>query len=247
MKRILLPSVPSTNDYALDLLRAERPEEGTVVQTLSQTRGRGQRGARWESEPGRNLTVSVILYPAFLDPLRQFALSKAVALAVADCVASLTGLRPSIKWPNDILLAGRKVAGLLIENRLLAGRMDASVVGIGLNVNQVSFQPHLQAAGSLLSVTGHEVDLERALATLHAALMHRYGELQSGSAATDQDYRSLLYGLGQEHGFVAGERHFRGAIEGVDEEGRLLVRESGAGLRAYRAKEIGFDIAASLT
>ena len=247
MKRILLPVIPSTNDYALELLRSERPEEGTVVQAQSQTRGRGQRGARWVAEPGRNLTVSVILYPTFLDPQRQFGLSKAMALAVADCVASLTGLPPSIKWPNDLILAGRKVAGLLIENRLLAGRVDASVVGIGLNVNQVSFPPNLSDAGSLLSVTGRELDLEHALATLHAAAIERYGELRAGSAATDEDYLSLLYGRGQEHGFAAGDRSFRGAIEGVDQEGRLLVRESGGALRAYRAKEIVFDNPAGLT
>jgi BirA family biotin operon repressor/biotin-[acetyl-CoA-carboxylase] ligase len=247
MKRILLPSVPSTNDYALELLRTGRPEEGTVVQAQSQTRGRGQRGARWEAEPGRNITVSVILYPAFLDPHRQFGLSKAMALAVADCVASLTGLQPSIKWPNDILLAGRKVAGLLIENRLLAGRVDACVVGIGLNVNQASFPPHLQGAGSLLGITGREADLELALATLHAAVLERYGELRAGSAATDDAYLGRLHGRGQERGFVAGERRFRGAIEGVDLAGRLMVQDSGGTLHAYGAKEIRFDSDAPVT
>jgi BirA family biotin operon repressor/biotin-[acetyl-CoA-carboxylase] ligase len=247
MKRILLPVVPSTNDYALELLHSERPEEGTVIQAQSQTQGRGQRGARWEAEPGRNLTVSVILYPTFLDPQRQFELSKAMALAVAGCVASLTGLRPSIKWPNDILLAGRKVAGLLIENRLLAARMDASVVGIGLNVNQAFFPPHLEGAGSLLGVTGHELDLEQALARLHAAVLERYGELRADSTATDKDYLSLLHGRGQERGFAAGDRSFRGAIEGVDQEGRLLVREAGGTLHAYGAKEIAFDNPADLT
>jgi BirA family transcriptional regulator, biotin operon repressor / biotin---[acetyl-CoA-carboxylase] ligase len=246
VKRILLPSCESTNDYALALLRQERPEEGTLVHTPRQTRGRGQRGSVWEGEPGRNITASVILYPVFLDPRRQFDLSMAMSVAVADCVAAVTGLAPGIKWPNDVLLAGRKVAGLLIESRLGSGRIAASVVGIGLNVNQASFPPHLARAGSLFGVTGREHDIEEVLQLLHARVLERYGALRSGSAAIHSDYRSLLRGLGQEGAFVVGRRSFRGSIEGVDEEGRLLVRELGGRLRAYGPKEIAPEDSAAV-
>jgi BirA family biotin operon repressor/biotin-[acetyl-CoA-carboxylase] ligase len=245
--RILLPEVSSTNDYALELVRTDPPEEGTVVQALRQTRGRGQLGAPWVSEPGRNLTVSVVLYPTFLDPRRQFALSQAMALAVADCTGELTGLDPRIKWPNDVLLNDRKVAGLLIESRLAAGRIQASVVGIGLNVNQDAFPPRLELAASLKGVTGREHDLEEAVELLHRRVLSRYGELRAGSPATERDYLSRLYGLGELLGFLAEGRSFRGSIEGLDQEGRLLVRETSGVAHAFRLKEVAFDKPGGLT
>jgi BirA family transcriptional regulator, biotin operon repressor / biotin---[acetyl-CoA-carboxylase] ligase len=236
--RILLDATPSTNDYALDLLRGEHPAEGTVIQTLRQTRGRGQRDAVWESEPGSNLTVSVILYPVFLELRRQFDLAKAAALGVADCVSALSGTEPAVKWPNDVLLGGRKVAGILIENRIAAGRIDASVVGIGLNVNQTSFAQALGAAGSLRAATGRTIDLEAALEALHGALLARYYELRDTPERTARDYLLRIHGLGEELGFVAAGRAFRGTIRGVDEEGRLLVNEAGGETHAFRVRDV---------
>jgi BirA family biotin operon repressor/biotin-[acetyl-CoA-carboxylase] ligase len=238
VKRILLSSVPSTNDYALELLRTEKPEEGTVVQAVHQTRGRGQMGASWEAEPGRGLTVSMILYPDFLDPADQFPLCQAMALGVADCVAELCRAEPRLKWPNDVLLEGRKVAGILVESRIAAGRLAASVVGIGLNVNQSSFPAGVEGATSLACVTGSEQDLERVLEGLHASLLSRYHELRGDAAATRRAYLARLDGLNEERRFLASGRAFRGAIRGVDEEGRLLVEEVGGTQHAFRLREV---------
>lgn len=126
--------------------RATTPERS--LSPNGQSRGRGQRGNSWSSSAGANLTFSVVLCPGFLETAQQFYLSKAVSLAVCDTVESF-GVRPQVKWPNDIYIDGRKVAGILIENDLAGNFLSRSVVGIGINVNQTEFDPALPNPTSL--------------------------------------------------------------------------------------------------
>ena len=115
---ISLASVDSTNSFAKDLLTKEHPPEGTIISATTQLKGRGQAGNTWAAEGGKNLTVSYILYPNFLEAAQQFYLNMAISLAVKDCCEEQTGGEFSIKWPNDIYYGDRKVAGILIENQL---------------------------------------------------------------------------------------------------------------------------------
>ena len=122
---IQLEKVPSTNDYALKLLSKSTPEEGTIISTNSQTMGKGLAGNGWESQAGKNLTISIILKPSFLNPSKQFYISKIIALAVHEFLSGqLKNVR--IKWPNDIYVNNDKIAGILIENSVIGNNFEYS-------------------------------------------------------------------------------------------------------------------------
>lgn len=177
-------------------MRSQRPPEFSVVLADHQTAGRGQQSNGWTSEAGKNLTCSFILYPRHSKPEQAFLLNMALALAVTDSVVALTsgysGLAPSIKWPNDILCADQKVAGILVENIWQGQRWDVAVVGIGLNLNQQHFSG-LGAAASLGSLTQGTFDVMNALAVLQHAVKARYRQWETASEAVYQDYQALLW------------------------------------------------------
>jgi BirA family biotin operon repressor/biotin-[acetyl-CoA-carboxylase] ligase len=220
--------LPSTNDWALELLAKSKPPEGTVVRADKQSAGRGQHGSRWESEAGKNLTISVILYPAWLEAQAQFYLSMAVALALRDLALLLMGGLggASVKWPNDLYLSDRKAAGILIQNTLSGQHLQASVVGIGLNVNQMEFDSSLPNPTSLALFFGKKIDLGELAERLFMCLEQRYLQLKSGQrAAIKAEYEQSLFRLGEPSKFVrtADGSEFTGIIRGVTEAGRLRL------------------------
>ena len=135
-KIVYLPNCHSTNDSALSILGSNDVFEGTTIITSRQTSGKGQKGNRWQSEPGKNLTFSIILKPGFLDVKQQFKLNFAVSLGIFDFLSSFFKSHVKIKWPNDIYYKDSKIAGILIENSIRSMKMQHSIVGVGLNVNQ---------------------------------------------------------------------------------------------------------------
>jgi BirA family biotin operon repressor/biotin-[acetyl-CoA-carboxylase] ligase len=160
---VRLGQVPSTQTVAFDL--AERgAADRTVVLADHQTAGRGRQGRRWEDEPGASLLASVLLYPR-LEPSRLPTLSYAVAIAVADALARVASLAPRLKWPNDVLVGGLKIAGILLESRLAPA--PTVVVGIGVNLAQRRFGPALAGrATSVVLSAGHAVERETLLAAI---------------------------------------------------------------------------------
>ena len=190
---IKLDAVGSTNDYASELLsrglKREKVFEGTVVYALSQRAGKGQRGKKWESEPFKNLTFSIVFYPSFLSAQEQFMLSKAVSLGICDYVSSVINKEAKIKWPNDIKVGNEKIAGILIENSIRNNEIMHSIVGIGLNVNQTGFGKNIPNPTSLKLITGKNIDLEVCLGDLCSYLEARYLQLKSGkSKKINEDY-----------------------------------------------------------
>lgn len=223
--------LPSTNDYARELIAKSKPSEGMVVRAASQSAGRGQFGSKWVAEPGANLTLSVILYPTNVPVQAQFRLSEAIALAVWDTVDKvlsaggehLPGI--SIKWPNDIYIGSRKAAGILIQNTLNGQYLQSSVAGIGLNVNQTDFPPEAPNATSLCLMAGQPFDLEAVAGILFEQIERRYLQLKAGRfAALRDEYCAHLLGLGEvkQFGRPDGSR-FTGIIRGVAENGRLVI------------------------
>src|SRR5690606_39100590 len=177
-KLVFVPECHSTNDEAQRLLQQKGSADGLVVITANQTAGRGQRGSVWISEPGKNLTFSIGLKPHFLNPKMQFYLSMAVSLGLLDSLAHLLPqAEVKIKWPNDVMLNGKKTCGILIENQLIGQLLGRSVVGIGLNVNQRS-QP-VASATSLAVEAGHEFDLNEVLSLLLEKLEARYLQMKA--------------------------------------------------------------------
>lgn len=244
--------VDSTNTQlaaAKDRLPAD-----TVYAALWQSAGKGQRGNRWESRIGENLTFSILWKPASLPASAQFSLSEAAALGVADYLAG-EGLDTFIKWPNDIIAGGRKICGMLLEHSLSADKLADSVVGIGLNVNQRSFGEAPNAT-SMALLTGLERDIKKELPRLLDALDCRFAQTgsESGRAALRKDYLERLFQRGEWHEYidrrsadpllpttreVEGER-FEGRITGLTPGGLLMVERRGGALLEFAFKEISY-------
>lgn len=230
-----LPSCQSTNDEAAALIASDDPAEGTFVITENQTAGRGQRGNQWEAQPGQNLTASCILKPTFLMASEQFWLNIAISLGLYDGLLPLVGKGLRIKWPNDVYIGDQKLGGILIENTIHSYRLAWSVVGIGLNVNQIEFNYPTATSLQQLAPLPNGYDLPGLLSRLCETLEQRYLQVRSGNRVSiKNDYLQILYCYQQEHLFLKGGQAFRGTITGIDETGRLSIDDD------YRVQYFGF-------
>ncbi|MBS1617413.1 MAG: biotin--[acetyl-CoA-carboxylase] ligase [Bacteroidetes bacterium] len=237
---IALHSVDSTNNYAKNLLASQRVPEGTLITASEQTAGRGQAESRWHTEPGQNLTASFILYPTFLAADRQFFLSMAVSLAVRELCEEVINDDIRIKWPNDIYHNGRKLAGILIENTISGSQLSSSVVGIGLNVNQVDFDPALPNPASLRSGSGQQQDLRHITEKLSTYLEKYYLQLRNlHYNFLDKAYTVHLYRYNQTALYRRDGQEFRGEIMGVTKEGKLIIESNGRQLK-FGLKEVEY-------
>ncbi|MRR24544.1 biotin--[acetyl-CoA-carboxylase] ligase, partial [bacterium] len=232
--------VSSTNTVAAAMIREHAPAEGTVITASYQESGRGQQGNSWESEPGRNLLMSVILYPVMIRPADQFIISRMVSLAVHDLVA---GYSPAarIKWPNDIYVKDDKIAGILIENSIMGDTLGSTIAGIGLNINQVRFISGAPNPISLRQLTGREFDVAAVTVDLIAALDRRYDMVIRGETATlENEYHKALYRGGEWHHYSDDSGEFEGMIEMVMPDGMLSVRKRNGVRRLYAFREIDY-------
>ncbi|GGG18038.1 biotin--[acetyl-CoA-carboxylase] ligase [Pontibacter amylolyticus] len=235
-----LPVCASTNSEAQQLLLKNEATEGCVVLTDEQTHGRGQRGNTWEAAPGKNITLSVILSPVFLAVRHQFYLNMAVSLAALDLLREQGLGQARVKWPNDLYFEDRKLGGILIENTVSGQSIQHSIVGIGLNVNQLHFG--IGTATSLAAEIGTQLDVKRLVSRLLELLEKRYLELRSGKIdKLKYEYLQTLYRYQEEHGYQIGPEQVQGRIMGVDEDGRLALEVDG-GLRYFAFKEIAYLI-----
>lgn len=235
---VFVPECHSTNSLALQLSQQASTSEGTLVITENQTAGRGQRGNSWETEPGMNLTFTVVFRPGFLSVSDQFYLNIITSLAVQDYLKTQIAEAVLIKWPNDILVGGKKICGILIENQIQGNRFSGVVVGVGLNINQQNFT--VDTATSLSLQTLRSFDLQKELENLLLLLETRYLQLKSGKFADlKRNYLSHLYRLNEPHTFVVDGNTLEGVITGIDEVGRLTVKTD-YGVRAFGVKEIGY-------
>lgn len=235
---IYLPTCHSTNDVAAQLLTTTAVTEGTVIITSGQTAGKGQRGNSWETEPGKNLTFSLVLKPVFLHPGIQFRLNICISLAVSDFLTKYLGEKVKIKWPNDLFYENKKICGMLMQNHLKKNQIESSVVGIGINVNQEVFKE--KKAASLKKITGKEFNCESLLPELLECLEGRYLQLRNGNyEQLKEKYLQTLLGYSVIHTFRANNITFQGVIKGIDETGKLMV-EKQEGIKLYDFKEIEF-------
>lgn len=235
---IFMPECHSTNDHLLLLCQHQDIAEGSLVITEHQTAGRGQRGNSWEAQAGKNLTFSFLLKPTFLSAIQQFYLTIMVSLGIRDLLTTETGIKVQIKWPNDILMDDLKICGVLIENQILGQKLSASVVGIGLNVNQLFFS--VPTATSLALVTGQSYDLSGLLARLLSCIERRYLQLREGRLEELRNqYLNALFLKDQRRRFSTANVEFDGTIRGIDEIGRLLI-ETDSGHRSFDIKEISY-------
>lgn len=245
---VFLPSCHSTNDIATEIIHRNEYDvmEGTVIVTDHQTAGRGQRGNVWETSPGDNLTFSVILKPSFLRPSPsgdaggQYELTVAVALAVHDALGEYFDDELKIKWPNDLYVGQQKMGGILIENTIQGAFLGYSVVGIGLNINQMEFEHAVATSLKKATRQPFRYDLQLLLERLLQCLEKRYLQLRAGQMATlRHDYYVRLFRFGELALYRSQGQGFKGQIVGVDAHGRLLMRV-GTQTSVFDLKEVEF-------
>lgn len=239
MHIIKLNATESTNSYLKNAMLSEVLDDFTVVTANEQTKGRGQRGTTWQSEAGKNLTISILKKFQALSVRDQFLLNIGVSLAVVDVLAHLQVPELSIKWPNDILSGNSKICGILIENMVNRSAIQESVIGIGLNVNQLSFEG-LPKVSSLKLLLGRTFELDEILGTILRSLRAQFTAIE-GKRIGDVKaaYEALMFRKDKPSTFAAenGEL-FMGFIRGISDSGKLRVELEDALIREFDLKEI---------
>jgi BirA family transcriptional regulator, biotin operon repressor / biotin---[acetyl-CoA-carboxylase] ligase len=235
---VSLRSVDSTNRYAWSLIHKKDPDEGTVILAEEQTKGKGQGTNSWYSSKRKNLLFSIVLKPDFLVAERQFYLSMAVAAGIHEHLATL-GFNAMIKWPNDMLISGKKTAGILIENTILSKTLRHSVVGVGLNVNEEKFPPELPNPTSLRLESGKKFDRNKLLKELGATIEKWLNVLYAGDfGQIRQYYLNSLWKLHTNATFRDASGTFAGRIVDVAESGELMIKPLDGEVRNYGFKEV---------
>lgn len=222
---IWFETIDSTNTHARQLASEGAPH-GTVLMADRQTGGRGRRGRSFHSPAGSGIYMSVILRPQCA-PTQLMHLTCAAAVAMCDAVEQCTGLRPGIKWTNDLVMGSKKVAGILTELGFCSsGQVDYAIIGIGINCRQreSDFPEEIRAiAGSLSSVTGQEIDRAKLAAAMMDALWRMDRDLLTNKAQTMGRYRRDCITLGREISLVRGDEVRHGTALDIDEDGGLVV------------------------
>lgn len=239
---VYLPSCHSTNDIAAEIIQTKRVFDGTIVITSDQTAGRGQRGNSWETLPNQNITVSMILKPDFLPVAQQFRLNIAVSLGIYDFLCKYLSDGLTIKWPNDVYVGNRKMGGVLIENTLSGSRIAYSVVGIGLNINQLSFANNKAISLRLASQHQDDFEIEKLIEQLCECIEKYYLQLKNGhSEVQKKKYLERVFRINEWHQFTQNGERFFGKIVDVAETGHLMM-EVGEEIKKFDFKEISFVI-----
>jgi len=235
------PTLSSTNSFAIEYLSKNNPSEGTVISTPEQTAGRGQIGSKWESEADKNINLSIILYPKFLMPRLQFALSQAASLAVRSFLEDYISDDIEVKWPNDIYINNKKIAGILIQNTLSGSMIRNSVIGIGINVNQELFLSDAPNPTSLKILTQKNFDLDSLNQNLCWHVEKWYLRLKSNQSYVEETYQAALYRKGKLALFedMNTKSVFEGTIMETSTTGKLKIVTSG-GVREFNMKEVRF-------
>lgn len=241
-KIIWLAETESTNLYATELLKQNAANETAIVAAY-QTKGKGQQQNIWESEAGKNILVSWICYPVMLKPEELFYLNKVITMALVEFLQQQFNINAKIKWPNDIYVGDKKIAGILIENTIQGKYIKHAIVGIGLNINQDKFSNLINqkcTSAKLLTEKEYVVN-EITLHLLHH--LHTAIELLMNKRfqkLTDF-YMKHLYRLNEEHCFKINFEKVNGTIVGVNKQGKLIVLVNGE-FKTFANKEIEYVI-----
>lgn len=236
---IALEEVASTNEYLKKIIDKNTPE-GTIVITNKQTKGKGQQSNKWESEEGKNLTFSLLLKP-FIMAEQIFMISKVVSLGIIDALLSELGIKFKIKWPNDIYYENKKLAGILIENQMSGERVNHSIIGIGININQEKFLSDAPNPISLKNIIKKNLELNKMLNKIidHIAIWYeilRYEQLEKINLA----YWQSLYRNEGYHHFMSQKGKIKAKIIEVKNDGKLILETSEKKRMGFYLREISF-------
>lgn len=238
---LYIPQIGSTSSYCKELLNSNTPPpEGLVIQAGYQTKGKGQMGSTWFASSDENLTFSCVIYPNSISATEQFYLNMAISLAVAELLDEyIDGAK--IKWPNDIYIDNKKIGGILIENSLMGNKLQSTIIGIGININQSSFEG-LSNATSLFKELGVEYPLTLLLQQW-CSLFEGYLTLLKARSfgSLTKLYLQRMWNLDKMVQYHKQSVLYTGIIKGVNSLGQLLMEENGVQV-TYNFKEISFVI-----
>ena len=231
-----LDKVDSTNNFAANLIEEQLCRNGALILADTQTAGKGQRGSLWESEPGKNLLCSYVYFPDNLsvDFLQEF--NMCLSISLVKCLKYFE-IDAEIKWPNDILVDGKKISGILIVNNVRAGKVKSMIFGIGLNINQQSFLT--LRATSMALIRGAEFSIDEVSLQLTKEFNHWISFVGGDHQALKLVYLNQLYGLNAIHRFQSLDQEFEGIIVGVNDFGDIEINILGE-IRSFKNKEISF-------
>lgn len=238
-----LDVVSSTNDYLSELCKQGKTNEFYTIIAEKQISGKGQRGNVWESEYGKNLTFSIVLYPTTFEAYKQFDLSMLVSVSIVGVLTDYTeGF--SIKWPNDIYWKDQKICGILIENELEGKYLSQSIIGIGLNINQEHFNSSVPNPVSLYQIISKEINREEIFRKIIHAILSGYKALENNqheiSEALHHLYQKYLYRKNGFHIYRDKEGDFLAEIHHVGKDGCLYLKDEEDTIRKYTFKEITY-------
>lgn len=238
-KIIQLDVVDSTNNFTANLLKSGELVHGTVILADEQTAGKGQRGSTWLSEGGSNVIMSVFVEHDNLTVENQEAINHWVSLSILSLLKNYNILA-QVKWPNDILVNGKKISGVLIENQLSNNLLRSSIIGIGLNVNQQEFGD--LPATSLRMNTGQFHPVRDIVLQLISALNNESAFLRDGNRAELKSrYHQNLWKIGERVQFFENDELISGILIGTNDQGLLQINVNGQ-IRIFGLKQIKFVI-----
>lgn len=242
LKSLLLytETLESTNEELRKRANKENLPNFTCVITDNQTAGKGQVGNKWESEAYKNLTFSILLHPTTLPILKQFLLSKMVSVAIAQALEHYV-TDVSIKWPNDIYVGDKKICGILIENSIIGDKIHQSIIGVGLNVNQIHFSSNAPNPISIKIISNIEYKLEDILLHIMEQIEIRFAQLTAGCTNTiSHIYYDKLYRREGYYPYRDTEGEFLAKIEEVKDLGFLVLKRQDSSTSEYAFKEVQF-------
>jgi BirA family transcriptional regulator, biotin operon repressor / biotin---[acetyl-CoA-carboxylase] ligase len=238
MTIIKLDAIDSTNDYLKQLSKDKVLENYTIVMANEQTNGKGQLGAKWQSEPGKNLLMSVLVKDLPLDLISVFDLNAAVAIAAINTLSMSCYPKGKIKWPNDIMAENKKVGGILVENSFKPNGTFNAIIGFGLNLNQTNFE-NLPNASSMITITGKEWDLEETAKLFVKMLKMQMMLLPEKTKALWADYNSFLFKRSKAVAFEdKNGKRFMAIVKKVTTDGKLALLQNDDKIHHYEVKEI---------
>ena len=231
---IKLDATASSNDWLKNKYMEGDCSDGDVVWVRNQTQGRGQRDKLWQTEPMKNLTFSLFkLFPE-LTLENAFTINCAVTLAVTKALSEIANIEFMLKWPNDILSGNNKIGGVLIENMVKGNRINGSIIGIGININQERFEglPH---ASSLFLKTGVKLEIDEVLNRILSTLEDYFNRLSADSLpALKLEYEAMLFRKGKISTFEDQKEKFQGVIKGITDKGLLIIQKTSGEVLNYR-------------
>ena len=237
MKSMYLRETRSTNMVLKEMLREYELPEGFVLRTDFQSAGKGQPGNSWEAEKGKNLLFSVLLYPQHIAIDQQFILSQLVSVAILRTLNSFcAGF--SIKWPNDIYFGDKKIGGILIENSLQGSKLNTSIVGIGLNINQKTFRSDAPNPVSLRQITAKNQRRKNILQDVLNNIYELYSKMDVDTIRNE--YFENLYRRVGFYTYRDNKGLFEAELAGIESDGCLKLKTRTGEIRAYYFKEVAF-------